>query len=106
MEVNKTVPLKPSDMELIENQREFPEFVVSAFNECIKRNWNGREAKIKQDEVISAMLKTRKVKRNQIFDNNYLDIEPLYESQSWRVEYDKPGYNENYEPFFVFQRKK
>ena len=50
-------------------------------------------------EVVAKALK-----RKEIYDKNWLDVEDVYESAGWKVEYDKPGYNENYEPTFTFSR--
>ena len=44
--------------------------------------------------------------RQELFDNHYLDIEPAYRNAGWKVEFDKPGYNETYDSYFVFSKKK
>lgn len=42
------------------------------------------------------------VPRNVVFANKWLDIEDIYREQGWRVDYDKPAYNENYQASFTF----
>lgn len=34
------------------------------------------------------------------------DFEPVYRDAGWKVNYDSPGYNESYEGFYIFERKK
>jgi len=41
-----------------------------------------------------------------IFDNHWLDVEPIFEDCGWKVEYDKPGFNENYPATFKFTPKR
>ena len=76
-------------------------------NPDIVKNWDGHEAIIKQDVVIREIeLKLIKCNRQQIFDNNWLDIEPLFRKEGWSVFYDKPGYNETYTAFWNFSKRK
>lgn len=42
--------------------------------------------------------------RQFIFDKHWLDIEDTYRKAGWNVEYDKPGYCENYDAYFVFSK--
>lgn len=34
------------------------------------------------------------------------DFEPVYRQQGWSVMYDKPAYNESYDGFYAFKRKR
>ena len=34
------------------------------------------------------------------------DFESAYESGGWKVSYDKPGYNESYDGFYIFKKGK
>ncbi len=43
--------------------------------------------------------------RQQVFDNHWLDFEPLYRKAGWNVVYDKPGFNEDYIGFWRFSPK-
>jgi hypothetical protein len=40
-----------------------------------------------------------------MFNKHWFDIEDIYRKAGWAVEFDKPGYNESYESFFVFKKK-
>lgn len=55
------------------------------------------------DRILAALPN---VKRQEIFDNGWLDIETVYEDSGWSVEYDKPGYNESYEASWTFKPKR
>ncbi|MDG1949717.1 MAG: hypothetical protein P8J32_02740 [bacterium] len=44
--------------------------------------------------------------RRKVFDEKRLDIEPAFEKDGWKVVYDKPGYNESGNAYFVFSKKK
>ena len=52
------------------------------------------------------LIVAKGIKKGDIFTNNWLDIEPLYEDIGWKVTYDKPGFNETYEATFTFDKKK
>ena len=44
--------------------------------------------------------------RQTVFDNGWLDVEEAHRAAGWRVEYDKPAYNESYDAFFVFSKRR
>lgn len=52
------------------------------------------------------MLVRRGMKRDELFDKGWMDIEPIYRKSGWRVEYDKPAYNETYPATFTFSKKR
>jgi hypothetical protein len=45
------------------------------------------------------------VSRQEVFDNQWLDIEDIYREAGWKVSYDKPAYNETYKAYFTFSRR-
>jgi len=107
-------PITPS--EAIEKKQQIvPEFVFEAFNELIARNLSGGYATVKQDDVVALILKKMNSvsvtwegmgeDRARIFDEHWLDIEPLYKKAGWVVKYDSPGYNETYAATFTFKKK-
>lgn len=87
-----------------------PEPVFEAFNQLIVKNLSGNCAIVSQSQVVSVLCTrvnpiTKKVfSPDEIFENGYLNVEELYSEAGWRVEYDKPGYNEDYGAFFKFSR--
>jgi hypothetical protein len=92
-----------------------PDVVLTAFNEQIAESWNGYDSTFLQNDIIDTIIKKLKVQqpnlstpqcRQLIFDKGYLDVESIYKAVGWKVEYDKPGYNESYEPSFKFTKGK
>ena len=100
----KVRPIKPEDI-VAAKKKTFPNEVLSSFNELIAKNWDGHSATIKQNEVVALMVE-KGLRREQIFDNGWLDVEDAYRAAGWKVEYDKPGYCETYPATFTFTRKR
>lgn len=92
-------PITPSQCT---SERIFPDYVLEAFNHCIQKHLSGKRAIVHQNEVISQICERGKIARGDVFDNSFLDVEDVYRKAGWRVRYDKPGYNEDYEAFFEF----
>jgi len=101
-------PIKPSDVVELKRKVVIPEKVFDAFNELIAKYWTGSSARFTQDEVMRLVLKkfarTNNVTRRSVYDNRWLDVEPIYREAGWKVVYDRPGYNESYEPTFAFSK--
>lgn len=95
-------PITPN--EVIEGKK-FPPEVIKAFNDLIVKNWNGSFSKILQKDVVALIVRTSEFSSNQIFNNNWLDVEPCFRKAGWKVVYDKPAYCETYEASFEFSRK-
>ena len=94
-------PIKPSDIIQI-----IPEWVIDGANECIQHHYREleKESHFTQDELIDFILKKAPegVTKDTLFDNNWLDIEPVYRKGGWRVVYDNPAYYETYDANFTF----
>jgi len=96
-----TEPIKPKDLKI--SSTSMPSEVIEAFNELVAKYWDGKEARFRQKEVIDLIIEKTGENRQAIFDNHWLDIEPLYKQAGWNVYYDAPGFNERpYEPIFTF----
>lgn len=104
----KTDPIRPD--EIINLKKDYlPSEIIQAINECIIKNWNGKYSRFTLKEVTSLMLEKMLVKhkpytRQMIYDNGYVDFEDVYRDVGWKVVYDKPGFNENYQANFTFSR--
>lgn len=107
MSKRKVKPLSP-DEAAKEARADIPDFVIEAVNNLLKKHLTSGYATLRQDEVIAEILRlsNQELTRQQIFDNKWLDFEPIFEEEGWVVEYDKPGYNETYEPTFDFKDKR
>jgi len=106
--MSRTVkPLSP-DEAAQQAAADIPDFVIEAVNNLLKKKLNNGYATIFRDDIIDEIIRTSKqeVTRQQIFDNKWLDFEPIFGDVGWDVEYDKPGYNETYKANFKFAKKK
>lgn len=85
----------------------FPKCVFEAVNELIATHYTNGRAHFTQDDVIDKIqhYSGYDIGRKEIFDNGYLNFEEVYREQGWKVEYDKPGYNESYKANFTFKAK-
>lgn len=97
---------KPITPKEIGSKNSFPEEVIDAFNELIPKNGGI----VMQNEVIDLIISKmqangKEVSREDVFKNRWLDVEAVYRKAGWKVEYDKPGYNETYEASFSFRKK-
>lgn len=96
-------PIRPSDVSTV-REASMPSIVFETFNKLIAKNFSGSLATVYQGAVIK-LLTEQGLSRSDIFANHWLDVEDSYRKAGWVVEYDKPGYNENYEAYFVFKKK-
>ena len=98
-------PITPSEVKIV-----IPDAVIIAVNRLIQDKWDGTKAIIKQDEIMELISSDReddpRPKRSEVYKHHWLDFEDLYRQAGWSVEYDKPGYNEDYDAYFKFERKK
>lgn len=96
-------PITPAEARGKYASRPMPDAVFEAFNELLCEK-GSNYITIKQKDVVALMVK-KGLKRDEIYDNCWLDIEDHYRGAGWKVEFDKPGYNETYDAYFTFQRK-
>lgn len=99
-------PIKPEEVADLKIKT-IPEEVFTVFNEQIAKNFSGNGATVYQDKVMEILTSERfNFGRREVFDNKWLDVEEAYRAAGWKVRYDKPGFNESYEAYFEFTRKK
>ena len=95
-------------------QKIFPDYVIDSFNELIAIKFNGKQATVYQKDVVELMLQKANeglgeqspeyLKKSDIYNKGYLEVEDIYRAEGWSVFYDKPGYNENYLAHFKFMK--
>lgn len=88
-------PIKPSEVGLA---KVFPDFVISSFNTLIARHFNGCSSTVLQKDAVELINK----ESAEPFKDWWLNIEETYRSTGWKVEYDKPAYNETYDAAYKF----
>ncbi len=105
-------PISPDDVVETKKTVVFPPQVIEAWNYLIAKHYLDGRASIMQDEVVKTLIKylgldeSDPASRRVCYDNKYLDIEDIYRAEGWTVEYDKPAFNETYEPSFIFRKGK
>ena len=106
-------PINPDDIPAMKAAY-IPDWIVEEVNKLIARNFSSGSAMVKQNEIIDAArcserngfeFDTADEFRNIMFAKGYLNIEEIYRAAGWKVSYDKPGYNESYDAYFVFSKK-
>lgn len=103
------MPVEPISPDEAIEAKVFPDEVMTGWNNVIAENLrNGRSA-FTQDAAIKAIMAAfraagKRTTRAKIFDKGWLDVEGTYRKAGWKVEYDKPGYNETYAANFTFAK--
>lgn len=95
-------PISPSEVEKVKTKN-IPELVFEVFNELIARGFDGYQSTVSQKDVVEILLK-KGIREHDIYEKHYLDVEGSYRETGWKVRYDKPGYNESYDPCFIFSK--
>lgn len=81
-------PISPNDIPGLK-KNSIPAVVIDTINSLVTRNFSGSSARVTQPEIVEA-LEEAGIKRHEIFDNNWLDIESMYEERGWKkVTYEK-----------------
>lgn len=81
-----------------------PAVVFDTFNRLIAGSYSGNAAIVQQEAVVQALMAALGCSRDHVFAHHYLDVEEAYRATGWKVEYDKPAYNESYPATFTFRR--
>lgn len=105
--MNKVKPLSPSEAKE-KKGNDIPDFVIQAVNNLLSKELHNGYATIRQCDVVAEAMSMAPegTDRNDLFDNNWLDFESVFEKAGWSVEYDKPAYCESYEPTWSFKSKR
>ena len=94
-------PITPDEV-----KHEIPDKVIDVFNALIAENWNGQNATVHQSDAERLIAESMNLTSEEIFNQHLLDIESIYISAGWKVEYRKPDYNESpgFAPYFRFTK--
>ena len=96
-------PIRPEEVINI------PDFIIETVNKLVQKNWNGKEAIVKQADIMRIISsndpKDDRPSRWEIFSNHWLDFENLYRSVGWIVTYYKPVYHEKGYAYFQFKKQ-
>jgi hypothetical protein len=100
-------PITPSEVQASRKSgKNIPEFIINVVNELIEHEFNGRFATLRQEDIVAEIIKRNThVTSARIYASRWLDFEEYYREAGWKVDYDKPGYNESYPATFTFSIK-
>lgn len=95
-------PIKPEDVH--DPKPKIPDFVITAFNTLIQKNWDGKVAIIRQNEAVDEIKKLMpdSYKESDIYSNHWLDVENLFLAAGWDVIFYKYPYYDTEEDYFKF----
>lgn len=79
-----------------------PAAVFDAFNAEIAKQFTNRRATVRQEAVVARLVESG-LRRQELFDAGWMNVEEAYGAVGWKVTYDKPGFNEPGEAYFVFE---
>lgn len=97
-------PITP-EQALAEAGKDFPPKVIDQWNKAITRNMVGNTSIVMQKEIAQSIANELRCTVNCVYSARWLDVEQMYRNAGWKVEYDRPGWNENYEANFIFRAK-
>jgi hypothetical protein len=105
-------PITPKEAKASKHSS-IPDEIIQATNELIVEHLelDGSATVLQKDITSRALSKFKKanseskITSQMMFDKKWMDIEPVFRAAGWRVTYDKPGFNEEYEASFCFERK-
>ena len=92
-------PISPKEAK---SGKHIPDEVFEVFNDLIREGGGT----VKQGVAVARISAKMGVTRSQIFERGWLDVEDAYRAKGWKVDFDKPGFNESYEAYFTFEAKR
>ena len=96
-------PLSPAEVEK-RAIAEIPEEIIETINNMLIKNVRNGRCTLLQKDILREIKGMHNIDSTKIFENGWLDFEPIYRDVGWDVEYDKPVYNEDYEAKFIFTK--
>lgn len=100
-------PISP-DVAKLKFYDNIPDIIIDAVNALIIKNYNPNtnSSTVKKKDIVNAVIGDDDIKESTIYDNHWLDFEPLYRAEGWDVEFDSPDWDEHYDSFYKFSIKK
>lgn len=105
--MDMTKPITP-DQIAEAKLRAIPDFVYKSVNQLLTEKYTGSgTVTLPQKVIVDQILINgpEGLDRHKIFERGWLNFEEVYRAAGWRVNYDRPAYNESYDAFFEFSRK-
>lgn len=106
----KTKVVKPlSPDEITKNKKNYihPDIIDIVNKLLSERYTTGSSVTIKQKEISELFFaKNPEIPSDEAYKNHMFDFEDAYRNEGWSVSFDSPCYNENFDSFFKFTKKK
>jgi len=99
-----TQPITPAEAQ---NKKEasVPKEIIEAFNELIVKHWSGGSARFKSMELTALAKQKTGLSDAALFEQGYFEASrAIFRKAGWEVTYDRPGYNETYDAFYIFRK--
>jgi hypothetical protein len=80
----------------------FPDKIIETWNQIIIEKCKDGHAVIHQNDIARRLAAAMDITTNKVYETGWLDIENFYRKAGWKVEYDRPGYNETYPATYEF----
>lgn len=96
-------PIKPDEVAR-KRAEAIPEKVLDAFNALIVENWNGHFSTFRMNSAAARVADAMGCTTAHVYEKKWLDVEEVFEGAGWKVEFDKPAYNEMYPATFTFRK--
>jgi len=102
----KSKPITPKELDSTLGS-DIPDVIITVVNEMLKKAYRkGQSVTLLQKDIVREVVKRSEYTSAQIYENNWMDFEPIFEKAGWRVDYDKPAYCETYDASFKFTPKR
>ena len=77
--------------------------IIASFNDLIKKNYDNphKSSEVMIKDVVE--LVKRSMPTREEWNMNWFNVETVYRDQGWTVIYQRPAWNESFEPYFVFR---
>lgn len=83
-----------------------PKDIIKAFNNYLEENSelddNVVTCRIELDAIVKYITKCTNFSSNDLYDKNYLDVEPVFRRAGWEVTFHKSPYYDTSPSFYVF----
>ena len=98
---DKVEPISPKDV-VSYKEKVTPSIIIKTFNEVIAKAWNGSQAIIYPQEILTLIQPF--LSNEELEDLNLGGVITIYKEKGWDIEVDRPGYNENYRTKYTFSK--
>lgn len=100
----QVTPLSPKDLKESVDKA-IPSFVIRAVNKLLKKDFRGGEVIIRKKDLLSEIKKIKEISDAELYDNKWLDFEPIFRKNGWNVAFESPDRDQSFDDYFKFNPK-